>query len=568
MTLFDLDVMPPRSQAVQDEINRLARSRADERGAVFTRSDVVEFMLDLAGYTADQDLRHFRLLEPSCGDGEFLLAAATRLLTSYFDRGGTPAESELHLKSCLLGVELHVDTHDHLTFRVKALLASYLVPQEIQEALAAAWLRQDDFLLTPISGSFTHVVGNPPYVRQEAVSPLLLTAYKARYATIYDRADLFVPFFERGLDLLADGGRLCFICSDRWLRNKYGGPLRNKVAQHFHVKAFVDMVDTEAFQDSVTAYPAITLITRDTGHETRLTLRPTLNVTHLQALTRGLLGEAEHPDVETVEHAVKAADPWLLDLGPGLAVLREIEDRFPSIEEAGCTIGIGVATGADAVYIRQRDTVLIEESRKVPLVMASDVRSGTVRWSGHVVVNPFEDDGRLVHLDRYPMLNAYFNKHEVTIRGRRVGQRAVSWYRTIDKINTALTSTPKLLIPDMSGKPAVAYDPGEYYPHHNLYVITADEWDLLALKTVMRSRVTELFIRGYSVKMRGGTLRYQAQYLRRLRLPKWRDLSEAKRLQLRALADSADEHAVNDAVFTLYGLSQHSIDVLNAALEA
>jgi hypothetical protein len=61
----------------------------------------------------------------------------------------------------------------------------------------------------------------------------LLAEYRRRYATIYDRADLYVPFFERGLQLLADDGRLAFICANRWLKNKYGGPLRGLIARDF-----------------------------------------------------------------------------------------------------------------------------------------------------------------------------------------------------------------------------------------------------------------------------------------------------------------------------------------------
>jgi hypothetical protein len=67
-------------------------------------------------------------------------------------------------------------------------------------------------------------------VRQERIPGPLLEEYRRRYRTIYDRADLYVPFYERGLALLAEGGRLGFICANRWLKNKYGGPLRKVAA--------------------------------------------------------------------------------------------------------------------------------------------------------------------------------------------------------------------------------------------------------------------------------------------------------------------------------------------------
>src|SRR5690606_9424537 len=129
-------------------------------------------------------------------------------------------------------------------------------------ALAKRWLVLGEFLLAPIPGEVTHVGGNPPYVRQELIPDVLLTHYRARNRTLYDRADLYVPFFERSLHLLAPGGRLGFICTDRWTKNKYGGPLRAMVAERFALTHFVDLVDTPAFLTEVMTYPAITVIER------------------------------------------------------------------------------------------------------------------------------------------------------------------------------------------------------------------------------------------------------------------------------------------------------------------
>ena len=55
----------------------------EARGAIFTRSEVVDFILDLAGYTEDQLLHEKRLLEPSFGGGDFLLPIIQRLLSAW-----------------------------------------------------------------------------------------------------------------------------------------------------------------------------------------------------------------------------------------------------------------------------------------------------------------------------------------------------------------------------------------------------------------------------------------------------------------------------------------------------
>src|SRR3990172_8752164 len=60
-----------------------SKASATELGAVFTRREVVDFILDLAGYTKEHSLQKYHLLEPSFGNGDFLLPAVDRLLTIY-----------------------------------------------------------------------------------------------------------------------------------------------------------------------------------------------------------------------------------------------------------------------------------------------------------------------------------------------------------------------------------------------------------------------------------------------------------------------------------------------------
>src|SRR5690606_18685521 len=140
-------------------------------------------------------------------------------------------------------------------------------------------------------------------------------------------------------------------------------------------------------------------------------------------------------------------------------------------------------------------------------------------------------------------------KHKDVLSKRHVAQKsAAGWYRTIDRVYPELTGTPKLLIPDIKGEPMVVFDEGHYYPHHNLYYITSSTWDLRALATLLRSSVAVLFVSAYCVKMAGGFLRFQAQYLRRIRIPRWADVPEATRAALIA-ASPTDPAAIDRAAF-------------------
>ena len=245
----------------------MASSGVESRGAVFTRREVVDFILDLAGYTADKPLHRAKILEPSMGQGDFLTPVIDRLLEAYRREVGDEGDIVADLGDCIVAVELHRRElrADPRPGRQALLRAKGLTAAQ-SRALCERWLRQGDFLLLPLEREFTHVIGNPPYVRQELIPDVLMAEYRRRFSTIFDRADIYVPFIERSLSLLAPGGQLGFICADRWIKNRYGGPLRRFVADKFHLKCFVDMVDTDAFLSDVIAYPAIVVISaREAG---------------------------------------------------------------------------------------------------------------------------------------------------------------------------------------------------------------------------------------------------------------------------------------------------------------
>jgi hypothetical protein len=545
----------PASASVMEEAG-LAGASAGERGAIFTRREVVDFILDLVGYTEDAPLHEYRLLEPSCGHGDFLLPAVERLLRSAQRNQIAPTA----LSHCITATEVHPESIAETGIRLGSLLAECGISPADTSVLLDHWLIKGDFLLADIRGAFSHVVGNPPYLRPESIPPRLMAEYRARYTTIFDRADLYIPFFERGLKLLAPSGKLGFICSDRWMKNRYGAPLRAMVARDYHLACYIDMVDTPAFTEEVIAYPAITVIERASGVITKIAHRPEINATALAMLARNLtethVSAQASPTCIEAEAIAQGSEPWVLDAPEQTALVRRLEATFPTLAEAGCTVGIGVATGADQVFIGRDDQLDVEPERKLPLVTTRDIASGEIRWQGKMVLNPFEADGSLAEIERYPRFSAYLAAHADTIRKRHVARNNPhAWYRTIDKIDYRLTATPKLLIPDIKGEAHVVLDNGDYYPHHNLYYITSSDWPLPVLQAVLRSGIGTLFVATYSVKMRGGHLRFQAQYLRRIRIPRWHDLPVDLRNRISEAIGQGNSIAYRSYIYDAYRLT-------------
>lgn len=548
---------------------QFATASPEERGAIFTRGEVVEFILDLVGYTEDRDLAETRLLEPSAGHADFLLPVVGRLVRSYLANGGDLTRGIRKLAPAIRAYEVHEFSLETARSAVVAELVRLGVKQAAAQTLGQDWLVRADFLMAPLPHSFDFVVGNPPYVRQELIPSALLAKYRKRFKTLYDRADLYIPFYERCLDVLVPGGRLGFICTDRWTKNKYGGPLRAMVSEEFALTHFVDLVDTPAFLSDVMTYPAITVIERPKPkikpRPTRVAYRPDLSAEVLSPLAKAMTCAKLTPNAAVVEMAgvVNGSEPWILHQADRLALVRRLEKSLPILEEAGCKVGIGVATGNDAVYIGDMKTLDVEPSRKLALVRTQDLRDGNVDWQGKGVLNPFEESGQVVDLARYPKFAAYLHEHAAHIKARHVAKKNPErWFRTIDRIYPALAKTPKLLIPDIKGDAHIVYENGKLYPHHNLYFITSNDWDLRALQAVLMSGMARLFVSTYSTAMRGGFLRFQAQYLRRIRVPHWKDVPKPLQKALREAAVTEDRQAANHATYQLYGLNEAERDIV------
>ncbi|MCG6536468.1 MAG: Eco57I restriction-modification methylase domain-containing protein, partial [Syntrophales bacterium LBB04] len=497
---------------------------------------------------------------------DFLLPIIGRLLNAW--RSSNTSDSAVdELGDAIRAVELHRETFSATRHAVIERIKEEGVSESAATALANRWLIQGDYLLQPPEGRFDFVVGNPPYVRQELIPAPLLAEYRSRYRTMYDRADLYIAFIEHSLLMLVEGGTLAFICADRWMKNRYGGPLRKLVAEKFHLKVYVDMVDTPAFHTEVIAYPAITIISRERPGATRIAYRPSIDRAAFAALAEELkakrLPKSGGVSVRELSCVTSGADPWILESSDQMALIRRIEKQYPTLEEAGCKVGIGVATGADKAFIGDFEDLDVEPDRKLPLVTTRDILSGEVQWHGQGVINPFADDGRLVNLQHYPRLRRYLEDRKDVIAGRHCAIKSPSnWYRTIDRITPDIAQIPKLLIPDIKGEAHIVFEDGKLYPHHNLYYITSREWDLRALQSVLLSGIGKLFVATYSTRMHGGFLRFQAQYLRRIRIPYWYDVPDVLRKALVEAAGKRDLQACSAAAFELYGMNSAEKTVL------
>ncbi len=387
-----------------------------------------------------------------------------------------------------------------------------------------------------------------------------MDAYRRICPTMRGRADIYVGFIERGLDLLKPGGALSFICADRWMRNQYGADLRELVADNYAVETVIAMHDVDAFEDDVSAYPAIVVFRNaPQGKAVVVDANAAFDESDAPGLTawakRGRRKVVAEPSYEAtrVDDWFSGRDLWPAGSPSQLALIAGLEARFPPLQDpaTGTRVGIGVATGCDEIFITD-DTDLVESDRLLPLLQANDIADGSAAWSGSYLVNPWNGSG-LVDLDRYPRLAAYLGDNQRRLRRRHIAQaRPATWYRTIDRVHQDLTGRPKLLIPDIKAAAHPVLDEGGHYPHHNLYYVVSDTWDLEVLGGLLLSDIANLFVGAYCVKMRGGCYRFQAQYLRRIRVPDAASVGEKDKRTLATAFRNRDVEKATTVALRLY----------------
>lgn len=514
-----------------DEKRYGERANGRSHGVVNTLPVVVKGMLDLAGYHSDQNLFGRRVIEPAAGTGAFAKEIIIRLYKASLEYQFDFAESLKYIHLFEIDVHLVKALHQKL----RELISSFGYMD------ATPNIHHGDYLTSEIKDADL-VVGNPPYVRYDNIPPALRTAYKQKFSTFRYRSDLYIPFFEKALRQLKNGGKLIFICPNRWVNNQYGAPLRQLISRKYQLDSLIDLTGTQPFEESVTAYPAITLLSSpQTPGSNQTSYFRLQELEELRSLEKTLNARSQQSKLKmaganwTISHETQAS---------------AFQDRLCSIESQGYKIGIGVATGCDRVFIGSQLRERIEQDCLLPIISAKDLKGDRFKWQGNYVLNPFDLHGMLIDLEKYPLTKSYLQSNEAILKNRHIARkRPENWYRTIDKIHPYLTQRPKLLLPDISGNSKLFIDEGNYYPHHNLYYITGNDLESLELLAgILMSSFIRNQLKSVSTLMNGGYARWQSQNLRKLRIPSVRHMTHESRVRLKKAYHQTDLQEIDQII--------------------
>jgi hypothetical protein len=230
------------------------------------------------------DLQNIRLVDPACGSGAFLIEAFDQMFAHYQKAQGFLTElrgptlfdiRKTILEQNLYGVDLNGEAVEI------ARLSCWIKTAEVGKVLTSLDhnIREGNSVVADpavhpkafdwratfpevfATGGFDVVVGNPPYVRQEWISPYK-PYWEKQFQSYQSSADLFVYFYELGLQLLKPNGRLGFITSGGWVRGNYGEGLRGYLAENIGLESMIDFGEYQPFEDAEMIRPTISILSK------------------------------------------------------------------------------------------------------------------------------------------------------------------------------------------------------------------------------------------------------------------------------------------------------------------
>jgi len=199
--------------------------------ALYTAEPLVDTLLDQLSWPGGGK----KLVDPSCGDGMFLLRALERLLT-------ISAPGQFTDFSELQGWEIHEQACCEARARLETRLVAFGMTMQESALVARSMVIHGDFLTGgPETPAYDYVAGNPPYLRWLNVPQLLREKYAGVVPT-YASADMLHSFLDRCVKALRPGGQIGLVTADRWLSNANAAVLREEIGKRVSID-LVERVD-------------------------------------------------------------------------------------------------------------------------------------------------------------------------------------------------------------------------------------------------------------------------------------------------------------------------------------
>jgi len=483
-----------------------------------------------------EKLSDIRIVDPACGSGAFLITALRRLVAESGEiqdllrQNGEKMVEESRsealqrlLSRNIYGVDINsasveiaklalwlhtadgrapLSTLDHTIREGNSLIgpeffASLADPtaEELERVNPFDWEHAFPEVFDesrPNGAGFDVVVGNPPYVKLQNfrkvhadMAGFLKTdragnqTYKS---TQTGNFDLYLPFIEKGIELLNDKGRLGYIAPNVWVMNQYGEGLRNYVEEGKHLEGWIDFGSHQIF-DEATIYTSLQYFTKASNK----------TVSVIRAYDGNIRQQLASEEVLGLPYKkLSFRDRWLLATGKDREIFDQARSKSRYLDDKRLTKGIyvGVQTSADDIYhlryiapgkyLCQPNAERgfpsfeadIEDEIMKPLVSGPQAKRYTQPIPSTHILFPYKVEGKSASVisqsdmgSQFPKAWVFLKKWEAELRGRQSSAfDDEEWYRFGRSQNLARQEHPKLIVAQTVSRMQVTNDSeGEFY---------------------------------------------------------------------------------------------------------
>ena len=348
-------------------------------------------------------------------------------------------------------------------------------------------------------GGFDLVVGNPPWVRAERLSPALRAHLAGRYrwwrtgrATgSTHQPDLAIAFLERAVELVSQDGVVALLLPSKTATSGYAECARLGMSRQLTLHTVTPVAEeTGAFPSG--AYPMLIVAIRSAPAGGDV-------ITSLTTPPRAL--PQEH---------FAAGGPWIITTVDTADVLRSISG-LPTLGSE-LDVHLGVKTGANAIFLHREPPVEEELFRRT--VRGRDLARARIPGGMRIIWT--HDATGDVMKDLPPRAEQYFSRHRNALVSRRDYQGGPPWtlFRT-----AGLRLPFRVAWPDLSRELVAFLLTDRVIPLNTCYYIPfANQTRACALRAWLVSTWIRALARLHADAARGGYRRYNARCLRMLPL--------------------------------------------------
>jgi len=510
------------------------------------------------------ELRSLTVIDPACGSGAFLIAAFDFLAAEYRrvnerlaeltgGRGVTAGQLRLFdpdreiLTHNLFGVDVNAASVEITKLslwiktakRGKALdslesnirVGNSLIEDADYHYRAFVW--RDAFPAIFNADGFDVVLGNPPYVRMELITPFKPYLEK-RFEVVADRADLYAYFFEQGVRLLKPNtGRLGYVTSATFFRSGSGQPLRRYLSEKAALEAVVDFGDLQIFE-GVTTYPAIVILRRLDVDE------PVVGEMRFAAVKDRLPSDLALTFRERAQRMARerlGATSWTFEDGGPSALRSKLRLGVKTLAEVYGAPLYGIKTGLNRAFVVDGDTrerlVAADPGAAtllVPFLRGEDVKRWKIKPDDRFLINT--PKGK-IEIEQYPSVRDYLSQHREALDARATRQE---WFE-LQQAQLAYQprmAEPKVIWPHFQSRANFCFDDAGYFLNNKTFFLPRLPLFELAF---LNSAVSWFILSSLARIKRGGFIEAEAQYVGQL--PSVCDADQTERDRLNVLADSA-----------------------------